>query len=120
MEIGEPKDGEIKVKNKAIGLNFIDIYYRKGVYKASTMPFTPGQGSSLSQILILLPFRRIYFHILAAFLSLINLTDRAPIFQAIMHLNQCFKIVLSIFIATALLSLSRQRMASIITRKDHQ
>ncbi|XP_052174328.1 uncharacterized protein LOC127789438 isoform X3 [Diospyros lotus] len=42
VEIGEPKDGEIRVKNKAIGLNFIDIYYRKGVYKAFTMPFTPG------------------------------------------------------------------------------
>ncbi|KAK6155904.1 hypothetical protein DH2020_010152 [Rehmannia glutinosa] len=42
VEIGEPKDGEIKVKNKAIGLNFIDVYFRKGVYKASTMPFTPG------------------------------------------------------------------------------
>lgn len=42
MEIGEPKDGEIRVKNKAIGLNFIDVYFRKGVYKASAMPFTPG------------------------------------------------------------------------------
>ncbi|KAL8049912.1 hypothetical protein ABFS82_06G049500 [Erythranthe guttata] len=42
VEIGEPKDGEIRVKNKAIGLNFIDVYFRKGVYKASTMPFTPG------------------------------------------------------------------------------
>ncbi|PIN17209.1 putative quinone oxidoreductase [Handroanthus impetiginosus] len=42
VEIGEPKEGEIKVKNKAIGLNFIDIYYRKGVYKPPTMPFTPG------------------------------------------------------------------------------
>ncbi|KAM7494644.1 hypothetical protein LguiB_029253 [Lonicera macranthoides] len=42
VEIGEPKDGEIKVKNKAIGLNFIDVYFRKGVYKAATLPFTPG------------------------------------------------------------------------------
>ncbi|EXC04327.1 Quinone oxidoreductase [Morus notabilis] len=42
VEIGEPKDGEIRVKNKAIGLNFIDVYFRKGVYKASTIPFTPG------------------------------------------------------------------------------
>ncbi|CAA3005773.1 quinone oxidoreductase-like [Olea europaea subsp. europaea] len=42
VEIGEPKDGEIRVKNKAIGLNFIDVYFRKGVYKASAMPFTPG------------------------------------------------------------------------------
>ncbi|XP_075484780.1 uncharacterized protein LOC142524624 [Primulina tabacum] len=42
VEIGEPKNGEIKVKNKAIGVNFIDVYFRKGVYKASTLPFTPG------------------------------------------------------------------------------
>ncbi|KZV51910.1 putative quinone oxidoreductase-like [Dorcoceras hygrometricum] len=42
VEVGEPKDGEIKVKYKAIGVNFIDIYFRKGVYKASALPFTPG------------------------------------------------------------------------------
>ncbi|KAI3815879.1 hypothetical protein L1987_15562 [Smallanthus sonchifolius] len=42
IEIGEPKDGEIKVRNKAIGLNFIDIYFRTGVYKAAAVPFTPG------------------------------------------------------------------------------
>ncbi|KAF6149887.1 hypothetical protein GIB67_008608 [Kingdonia uniflora] len=42
VEIGEPKDGEIRVKNKAIGLNFIDVYFRKGVYKAVSMPFIPG------------------------------------------------------------------------------
>ena len=48
MEIREPGQGEIRVKNKAIGLNFIDVYYRKGVYKASTMPFTPGLTLTLS------------------------------------------------------------------------
>ncbi|KAM3309130.1 quinone oxidoreductase [Capsicum chacoense] len=42
VELGDPKDGEIRVKNKAIGLNFIDIYFRKGVYKAAAFPFTPG------------------------------------------------------------------------------
>ncbi|KAK1415376.1 hypothetical protein QVD17_31157 [Tagetes erecta] len=42
VEIGDPKDGEIRVRNKAIGINFIDIYYRKGVYKAPAVPFTPG------------------------------------------------------------------------------
>ncbi|XP_010933631.1 uncharacterized protein [Elaeis guineensis] len=41
VEIGEPKEGEIRVKNKAIGVNFIDVYFRKGVYQAE-MPFTPG------------------------------------------------------------------------------
>ncbi|KAL6123390.1 hypothetical protein ACLB2K_075912 [Fragaria x ananassa] len=43
VEIGEPKEGEIRVKNKAIGFNFIDVYFRKGLYyKADTMPFIPG------------------------------------------------------------------------------
>ncbi|KAK8944362.1 hypothetical protein KSP39_PZI008363 [Platanthera zijinensis] len=42
VEIGEPKEGEIRVKNKAIGVNFIDVYYRKGVYKTD-LPFTPGR-----------------------------------------------------------------------------
>ncbi|RWR86433.1 Alcohol dehydrogenase superfamily, zinc-type [Cinnamomum micranthum f. kanehirae] len=41
VEVGEPKEGEIRVKNKAVGLNFIDVYFRKGVYKP-TLPFTPG------------------------------------------------------------------------------
>ncbi|KAI0500962.1 hypothetical protein KFK09_019180 [Dendrobium nobile] len=42
VEIGEPKEGEIRVKNKAIGVNFIDVYNRKGVYKTD-LPFTPGR-----------------------------------------------------------------------------
>ena len=42
VEIGDPKDGEIRVRNKAIGLNFIDVYFRKGVYKAAALPFIPG------------------------------------------------------------------------------
>ncbi|ONK73548.1 uncharacterized protein A4U43_C04F32770 [Asparagus officinalis] len=41
VEIGEPKEGEIRVKNKAIGVNFIDVYFRQGVYQAE-VPFTPG------------------------------------------------------------------------------
>ncbi|CAL5211191.1 unnamed protein product [Lathyrus oleraceus] len=42
VEIGEPKEGEVRVKNKAIGVNFIDVYFRQGVYKAPSSPFTPG------------------------------------------------------------------------------
>ncbi|KAI5346832.1 hypothetical protein L3X38_014711 [Prunus dulcis] len=42
VEVGEPKEGEVRVKNKAIGLNFVDVYFRKGVYKAATVPYTPG------------------------------------------------------------------------------
>ncbi|XP_054812004.1 uncharacterized protein LOC129313124 [Prosopis cineraria] len=42
VEIGEPKEGEVRVRNKAVGVNFIDIYFRNGVYKAPSLPFTPG------------------------------------------------------------------------------
>ncbi|KAM0885680.1 hypothetical protein ACQ4PT_030180 [Festuca glaucescens] len=41
VEVGEPKDGEIRVKNTAVGVNFIDVYFRKGVFSAP-LPFTPG------------------------------------------------------------------------------
>ncbi|MCL7999149.1 quinone oxidoreductase [Brucella sp. 21LCYQ03] len=42
IEIGEPGAGEVKVRHEAIGLNFIDVYFRTGLYKAAQMPFTPG------------------------------------------------------------------------------
>jgi len=42
IEIGEPGPGEAKVRHEAIGLNFIDVYFRTGLYKAAQLPFTPG------------------------------------------------------------------------------
>ncbi|OLO03682.1 MULTISPECIES: NADPH:quinone reductase [Salinicola] len=33
-----PKAGEVRVKNHAIGLNFIDVYFRSGLYPAPSMP----------------------------------------------------------------------------------
>ena len=60
VELGEPKEGEIRVKNKAVGLNFNDVYFRKGVYKIPTLPYTPGLLSFLfflfALLLLLLPF----------------------------------------------------------------
>jgi NADPH2:quinone reductase len=38
----EPQQGEVLIKQAAAGVNFIDIYYRKGIYKAPELPFTPG------------------------------------------------------------------------------
>ena len=32
MEVGEPAAGEVRVKNHAVGLNFIDVYHRTGLY----------------------------------------------------------------------------------------
>jgi NADPH:quinone reductase len=43
-EIAEisPKAGEALVRVEAIGLNFIDVYFRLGLYKPAGYPFTPG------------------------------------------------------------------------------
>ena len=38
--------GEAVVKIAAAGLNFVDIYYRSGLYKAPQLPFIPGQEAA--------------------------------------------------------------------------
>jgi NADPH2:quinone reductase len=45
-EVGKPGLGEVLIRHTAIGVNFIDIYFRKGVYPAVRFPFTPGQEAS--------------------------------------------------------------------------
>ena len=46
-EIPQPvaKEGQAVVKIEAVGVNFIDVYFRTGAYKAE-VPFTPGQEAS--------------------------------------------------------------------------
>ena len=39
---GEPGPGEVRVRHAAIGLNFIDVYLRTGLYPPPGYPFTPG------------------------------------------------------------------------------
>ena len=41
VEIGDPGPGQVKLRHRAIGLNFIEVYFRKGMYPAP-LPFTPG------------------------------------------------------------------------------
>ncbi len=41
VELPPPGRGEVLVRNHAIGVNFIDVYFRKGLYPAPA-PFTPG------------------------------------------------------------------------------
>ncbi|MBO1019620.1 quinone oxidoreductase [Methylobacterium sp. SD274] len=43
VTVGEPGPGQIRVRQTAIGVNFIDIYFRSGAYKAAQLPFTPGK-----------------------------------------------------------------------------
>jgi NADPH2:quinone reductase len=42
VEVGEPGPGEVKIKQTAIGLNFIDVYQRSGLYPQPSLPFIPG------------------------------------------------------------------------------
>jgi len=42
----EPKAGEVLVRQTAIGINFIDIYFRSGLYKAASYPIIPGMEAS--------------------------------------------------------------------------
>ena len=37
-----PKTGEVLIAQKAVGLNYIDVYFRTGLYKAPSMPVTIG------------------------------------------------------------------------------
>ncbi len=43
VTVGEPGPGEIRLRHLAVGLNFIDVYYRKGVYPPpGGYPLIPG------------------------------------------------------------------------------
>jgi len=41
-----PQPGEARVRHTAIGLNFIDVYFRTGLYAAAQLPFTPGNEAA--------------------------------------------------------------------------
>jgi NADPH2:quinone reductase len=41
VDVGEPGPGQVRLRQKAVGLNFIDVYHRSGLYP-QPQPFTPG------------------------------------------------------------------------------
>jgi NADPH2:quinone reductase len=45
LPIPQPGPGQVLMRVEAIGVNFIEIYFRKGVYKAA-LPFTPGSEAA--------------------------------------------------------------------------
>ncbi|WP_420337643.1 quinone oxidoreductase family protein [Roseibium sp.] len=51
VEVGEPGPGEARIRHTAIGLNFIDTYFRSGLYPAPDgVPFIPGnEGAGIVQ-----------------------------------------------------------------------
>ena len=42
LETAAPGQGEVRIEQRAIGVNFIDTYYRKGAYPWPTTPLIPG------------------------------------------------------------------------------
>ncbi len=42
IKVGKPGPGEALVKQTAVGVNFIDVYHRNGLYKLDDMPATIG------------------------------------------------------------------------------
>lgn len=42
VDMPEPAANEVLIRHTAIGVNFIDIYFRTGLYKAPSLPFIPG------------------------------------------------------------------------------
>ncbi len=45
VQVGEPGPGEIRIRHKAVGLNYIDVYQRSGLY-ALPMPLQLGMEAS--------------------------------------------------------------------------
>lgn len=42
VELSPPGAGEVRIRQAAVGLNFIDVYFRTGLYKTE-LPFIPGK-----------------------------------------------------------------------------
>ncbi len=45
-EPGDPGPGEVRIRHTAIGLNYIDVYFRTGLYSGPELPFTPGMEAA--------------------------------------------------------------------------
>jgi NADPH2:quinone reductase len=51
IEVGEPGPGQVKLRQEAVGLNYIDVYHRTGLYP-QPLPFIPGvEGAGVVEAL---------------------------------------------------------------------
>ena len=51
VEVGDPGPGQVKLRQEAVGLNYIDVYHRTGLYP-QPLPFTPGvEGAGVVEAL---------------------------------------------------------------------
>jgi NADPH:quinone reductase len=42
VPVGDPGPGEVRIRQRAVGVNYIDVYHRTGLYPQPAMPFIPG------------------------------------------------------------------------------
>ena len=42
VPVPDPGPGEVRIRQTAIGVNFVDIYYRSGLYPITTLPAVLG------------------------------------------------------------------------------
>src|SRR3569832_1770496 len=47
VKVGEPGPGEIRIRHKAVGLNFIDVYHRTGLYPMPMPATIGGEGAGI-------------------------------------------------------------------------
>jgi NADPH:quinone reductase len=46
VDVPAPAVGEVRIRQHAVGLNFIDVYFRTGLYKAPGLPFIAGNEAA--------------------------------------------------------------------------
>lgn len=42
VAVGDPGPGQVRIRQRAVGVNYIDVYHRTGLYPQPSMPFIPG------------------------------------------------------------------------------
>ena len=47
LPVAEPGPGQVRIRHVAVGLNFIDVYYRTGLYKANLPLTLGGEGAGV-------------------------------------------------------------------------
>jgi NADPH2:quinone reductase len=47
VKVGDPGPGEIRIRHKAVGLNFIDVYHRTGLYQLPLPAGIGGEGAGI-------------------------------------------------------------------------
>ena len=46
VPVAAPASGEVRIRQTAVGVNFIDIYYRTGLYPLPSLPATLGMEAA--------------------------------------------------------------------------